>query len=51
MDGLKAKLPMPKRGLVVSNWRNRESLFARRALGGAFVIGLVLLGLAFPVLI
>jgi hypothetical protein len=37
--------------LTINDRQRRDSRFIRRMVGGAFVIGLVLLGLAFPMMI
>jgi hypothetical protein len=37
--------------LIASERRRRDSLFIRRMIGGAFILGLALLGLAFPIII
>jgi hypothetical protein len=36
---------------IVQDRQRRDSLFLRRVVGGAFVIGLVLIGLALPIMI
>jgi hypothetical protein len=37
--------------MIVQDRQRRDSLFLRRVVGGAFIIGLVLLGLVFPIVI
>jgi hypothetical protein len=37
--------------LTINDRQRRDSLFIRRMIGGAFIIGLLLLGLAFPIII
>jgi hypothetical protein len=37
--------------MIMQDRQRRDSLLLRRVLGGAFIIGLVLLGLAFPIMI
>jgi hypothetical protein len=55
MNGLKANSTMADlmadTDLASSDRQRRDSLFVRRLIGGVFVIGLALLGLAFPRLI
>jgi hypothetical protein len=38
-------------GLMAPEYRKRDSLLFRRLVGGAFILGLALLGLAFPIVI
>jgi hypothetical protein len=49
MIDLKANSTMA--ALIPSDSHGRDSLLVRRVIGGAVVIGLALLGLAFPALI
>ncbi|MGD0433021.1 MAG: hypothetical protein ABSA58_18205 [Acetobacteraceae bacterium] len=37
--------------MIVQDRQRRDSLFLRRVVGGAFIIGLVLLGLALPIMV
>jgi hypothetical protein len=36
---------------TINDRQQRDSVFIRRVVGGAFIIGLLLLGLAFPIMI
>ncbi len=43
--------PLAAPGVLESQAQKRDSLFARRVIGGTFIAALVLLGLAFPMII
>jgi hypothetical protein len=50
-DGTESEFPMVEFVLTEPERQRRDSLFSRRLVGGAFIAGLILLGLVFPVTI